>query len=68
MVGGKEVKLEDGERTAAVEVDDNGFSLIWGFFGPDVQGQAVLASVLVNGATEGSDNLAELFCCFWVRS
>lgn len=67
-VRGKAVQLADREPTAAVEEDDDWFRFAFGVFGPDVQGQAILASVCINGTPEGSGDFAELISCSWVRS
>ncbi|KAL8989291.1 MAG: hypothetical protein Q9177_001788 [Variospora cf. flavescens] len=65
-VRGKAVQLADREPTAAVEEDDDWFRFAFGVFGPDVQGQAILASVCINGTPEGSGDFAELISCSWV--
>ena len=61
------VLYEDGKLTAAVEIDDHGFGPIGGVLGPYIQGQAILASSFVDGASEGSEDSTKLVRCFWIR-
>ena len=57
---GKKKRKREEELTSPAKEYHNRLLLLLLVFGPDIQRQAVFASILVNAPREGSDDLAEL--------